>query len=32
MQQFDLLINSFVDNNVGIANNFLSERLSNNLQ
>jgi SM-20-related protein len=31
-QQFDLLINSFVDNNVGIANNFLSENLSNNLQ
>jgi SM-20-related protein len=31
-QQFDLLINSFVDNNVGIANNFLSESLSNNLQ
>lgn len=31
-QQFDVLINSFVDNNVGIANNFLSESLSNSLQ
>ena len=31
-QQFDLLINSFVENNVGITNNFLSESLSNNLQ
>jgi len=31
-QQFDELINSFVDNNIGIANNFLSESLSNNLQ
>jgi len=31
-QQFDLLINSFVDNNVGIATNFLSESLSNSLQ
>ena len=31
-QQFDVLINSFVDNNVGIADNFLSESLSNSLQ
>lgn len=31
-QQFDLLINSFIDNNVGIADNFLSENLSGNLQ
>lgn len=31
-QQFDLLINSFIDNNVGIADNFLSENLSRNLQ
>jgi len=31
-QQFDLLINSFVENNVGITNNFLSESLSNSLQ
>ena len=31
-QQFDVLINSFVENNVGITNNFLSESLSNNLQ
>ena len=31
-QQFDLLINSFVDNNVGIAKNFLSENLSNSLR
>jgi SM-20-related protein len=31
-QQFDVLINSFVDNNVGIANNFLSESLSNRLK
>ena len=31
-QQFDLLINSFIDNNVGIADNFLSEKLSDNLQ
>jgi len=31
-QPFDVLINSFVDNNVGIANDFLSESLSNSLQ
>ena len=31
-QPFDVLINSFVDNNIGIANNFLSESLSNSLQ
>ena len=31
-QQFDLLINSFIDNNVGIADNFLSKNLSGNLQ
>ena len=31
-QQFDMLIDSFINNNVGIANNFLSENLSNNLQ
>ena len=31
-QQFDLLINSYVDNNVGIAKNFLSENLSNSLR
>jgi len=30
--QFDLLINSFVDNNVGIADKFLDKNLSNNLQ
>ena len=31
-QQFDTLIDSFIDNNVGIANNFLSQNLSYNLQ
>jgi SM-20-related protein len=31
-QQFDELINSFIDNNVGIAGNFLSASLSENLQ
>ena len=31
-QQFDILINSFIDNKVGITNNFLSENLSGNLQ
>ncbi len=31
-QQFDILINSFINNYVGITNNFLSENLSNNLQ
>lgn len=31
-EQFDLLINSFVDNNVGIADQFLSEELCANLQ
>lgn len=31
-QQFDTLINSFVDHNVGIANDFLSQNLSNDLQ
>ncbi len=31
-QQFDILINSFIDNKVGITNNFLSENLSDKLQ
>ena len=31
-EQFDLLINSYVDNNVGIAEHFLSKNLSDNLQ
>ncbi len=31
-QQFDELINSFIDDNVGIADNFLSASLSANLQ
>lgn len=32
MQQFDLLINGFIDNNVGITDQFLSADLSANLQ
>jgi SM-20-related protein len=31
-QQFDLLISSYIDNNVGIADHFLSKNLSDNLQ
>ena len=31
-QQFDLLINSFIDHNIGIADNFISKNLSDNLQ
>ena len=31
-EQFNLLINSYVDNNVGIADHFLSKNLSDNLQ
>ncbi len=32
IQEFDVLINSFIDNNVGIADHFLSENLSGRLQ
>lgn len=31
-QQFDELINSYIDNNIGIADHFLSKNLSGNLQ
>ena len=31
-EQFDLLINSFIDNNVGIADHFISDNLSGQLQ